>query len=170
MIGQHRMKAYQLELSERMQNAAVCPSAAVLGVTIGNDRWLVAMEKVREVLPLVKLTPIALTKPWFLGVANVRGDLYGIADLAIFLGGEATPRNHRARILLASQQFGVNSGLLVGNMLGIRSLTDFEPIKNTNQEKKMAVAGCYLDKEERLWYELNLGELISNPGFIQIAG
>jgi len=169
MVGDNSMKAYQLELSERLKNATTNPSATVLGVTVGNDRWLVQMNEVGEVLPLSKLTPVALTQPWFLGAANVRGDLYGITDLAAFLTGDATPRSLKARILLASPQFGVNSGLLVSNMLGIRSLTDFEPVEESDKEALMFVAGYYKDKEGCLWRELNLCELVRDKKFMQIA-
>jgi twitching motility protein PilI len=169
MSGHNSMKAYQLELSERLKNATANSSATVLGVTVGNDRWLVQMNEVGEVVPLSKLTPVALTKSLFLGVANVRGDLYGITDLAAFFTGDATPRSLKARILLASPQFGVNSGLLVSNMLGIRCLADFESIETVDNEKPLGIAGKYKDKEGRLWRELNLRELVQDKKFMQIA-
>lgn len=169
MIGHNSMKAYQLELSERLKNATASSSATVLGVAIGKDHWLVQMNEVGEVLPLSKLTPVALTQPWFLGVANVRGDLYGITDLAAFFSGDATPRRLKACILLVSPQFGFNCGLLVSNMLGIRSFADFEPVEKVDQEKLLGVAGHYQDKEGRLWRELNLRELVRDKKFMQIA-
>ena len=169
MVGDNSMKVYQLELSERLKNATTHPSATVLGVVVGNARWLVQMNEVGEVLPLSKLAPVALTQPWFLGAANVRGDLYGITDLAAFLTGDATPRSMKARILLASPQFGVNSGLLVSNMLGIRSLAEFEPVEEADKEALLCVAGYYKDKEGRFWRELNLRELLRDKTFMQIA-
>lgn len=169
MSGHNSMKAYQLELSERIKNAAANSSATVLGVTVGNDRWLVQINEVGEVVPLSKLTPIALTRPWFLGVANVRGDLYGITDLAAFFTGDATPRSLKARVLLASPKFGVNSGLLVSNMLGIRSMADFESVDAADNEKRLGIAGKYRDKKGRLWRELNLRELVCDKKFMQIA-
>ena len=169
MSGHNSMKAYQLELSERLKNARVNSTATVLGVAVGNDRWLVQMKEVGEVVPLSRLTPVALTQPWFLGVANVRGELYGITDLAAFFTGDATPRSSKARILLTSPQFGVNSGLLVSNMLGIRSLADFESVGKADNEKRLGIAGKYRDKEGRLWRELNLSELVCDKKFMQIA-
>lgn len=169
MSGHNSMKAYQLELSERLKNATANSTATVLGVTVGNDRWLVQMNEVSEVVPLSKLTPVALTQPWFLGVANVRGDLYGITDLAAFFTGDVTPRSLKARVLLATPQFGVNSGLLVSNMLGIRSLADFESVEAADNEKRPAIAGKYRDQEGRFWHELNLRELVRDKKFMQIA-
>ncbi|SFE44999.1 chemotaxis protein CheW [Nitrosomonas sp. Nm166] len=56
-------------------------SSAVLGVTMGGKRYLIPMTEVNEVIPIPKLAYVPLTKPWFLGLANVRGNLYGITDL-----------------------------------------------------------------------------------------
>lgn len=169
MIGHNSMKAYQLELSQRLKNATATPTATMLGVAIGNGHWLVQMSEVGEVLPFSKLTPVALTQSWFLGAANVRGDLYGITDLAAFFTGVATPHSLQARILLASPQFGVNSGLLVSNMLGIRNLTDFEAVEKPDTERLLGVAGYYKDKGGQLWRELNFRELVRDRKFMQIA-
>jgi twitching motility protein PilI len=168
MIGHNNMKAYQLELSERLKNATTAPSATLLGMVVGNDRWLVQMSEVSEVLPLSKLTTVALTQPWFLGAANVRGDLYGVTDLAAFFTGVDTPHSLKARILLASPKFGANSGLLVSNVLGIRNLTDFVVVERPDTERLIGVAGYYKDKEDHLWRELNFRELMRDRKFMQI--
>ena len=169
MTWQNNMKAYQLELSERLKNATASPSAVVLGVTVGKEHWLVKMDEVGEVLPLSKLTLIALTQPWFLGAANVRGGLYGIIDLAAFLGGVATPRSVQARILLASPQLGVNCGLLVSHMLGIRNLNEFESVEKVDMAEQVGIAGYHKDKQGVYWSELNFRELVKNKRFLQIA-
>lgn len=169
MIGHNNMKAYQLELSERLKNANTAPSATLLGMVAGNDHWFVQMSEVSEVLPLSKLTTVALTQPWFLGAANVRGDLYGVTDLAAFCTGVATPHSLKARILLASPKFGVNSGLLVSNILGIKNLSDFEVVKRPDAEQLIGIAGFYKDKEGHLWRELDFRALVRDRKFMQIA-
>ncbi len=169
MIGHKSMKAYQLELSERLNNATAASTATMLGMAVGNDHWLVQMSEVGEVLPLSKLTPVALTQPWFLGAANVRGDLYGITDLAAFFTGVATQHSLQTRIILASPQFGVNSGFLVSNMLGIKNLTDFEVVEKPDTELLLGVAGFYKDKEGQFWRELNFRELVRDRKFMRIA-
>ena len=47
-------------------------------------------------MPEVSLVP--LTKDWFLGVANVRGVLYGVSDFAAFGGIAATVQIGRAHV------------------------------------------------------------------------
>ena len=82
------MKDFQTTLSEKLGGAATTnPIATVLGVLVGEDRWLVHMNDVSEVLQMPEITPVPLTHSWFLGVANVQGSLYCITDLASYFGG-----------------------------------------------------------------------------------
>lgn len=165
------MKDYQLALTEQIKNATEEATAAVLGVAIGEARWLVHMTEVNEVLPVPKLAAVALTRPWFLGMANVRGNLYGITDLSLYLGGPSTQINQKTRVFLSSPRYSVNSGLLVSNMLGIRSLSDFEPMKNTDESmpEHVGSAGICKDKAGRVWHVLNLQALVQEDNFLKIA-
>ena len=162
------MREYQAALSERLRNATSSASAAtMLGVAIGEGRWLVHMNDVSEVLPVPELAPVPLTQPWFRGAANVRGNLYGITDLAAYLGGARTPPGLETRILLTAPRFGVNSGLLVRRMLGIRNLADFKRMDDDIQSS--GAAGSYQDNTGQSWRELNLRDLMRDEFFLQVA-
>ena len=163
------MKDFQATLSEKLGSAAMTePMSTLLGVLVGEDRWLVHMNDVSEVLQMPKITPVPLTHSWFLGVANVQGNLYGITDLASYFGGAHTTIEQKTRILLASPRFKVNSGLLVRRTLGIRNVTNFERV-NDGAHSKIGVAGIYMDRQGQRWYELNLQDLVSDEDFLQIA-
>lgn len=167
------MKDYQLALTEQIKTASDATTSTVLGMAIGEARWLVHMNEINEVLPVPKLTPVALTQAWFLGLANVRGNLYGITDLSLYLGGPPTQINVKTRIFLSSPRYGVNSGLLVSNMLGIRNLSDFVPMESSADEAtaqmQIGLAGRCKDREGRVWHVLNLQELVQEENFLQIA-
>lgn len=161
------MKDFQTTLSEKLGGAATTnPIATVLGVLVGEDRWLVHMNDVSEVLQMPEITPVPLTHSWFLGVANVQGSLYGITDLASYFGGIDTLIEQKTRILLASSRFEVNSGLLVRRTLGIRHITDFERI---NDGAHSGMAGIYKDRQGQRWHELNIQDLVRDEDFLQIA-
>jgi len=169
------MRDYQAALSERLKSAAlVAATNTALGVAVGDERWLVAMQDVSEVLPVPELTPVPLTDYWFRGVANVRGNLYSITDFSAFLGGARTPPGLDTRMLLAGQRLGINSGLLVKRMLGIKNMADFEPVEadpeSTASHLHLWVAGTYKDAQGAKWHELNLRELVRDDRFLQIAG
>ena len=163
------IKEFQASLSEKLESASMTqPVATVLGVLIDGHRWLVNMTDVSEVLQVPKITQVPLTHSWFLGVANVQGDLYGIADLAAYFGGEHTKVEQKTRILLVSPRFEVNSGLLVSRTLGIRNLSDFERIKDSNSSQ-LGVSGIYKDNQGQTWNELNLQDLVRDEEFLQVA-
>jgi hypothetical protein len=65
---------------------------------------------------------VPLTKPWFAGIANIRGNLYSVVDLSAFIGKEATPQNTSSRLLLIGTRHGSNAALLVTRMIGLRNV------------------------------------------------
>jgi twitching motility protein PilI len=84
-----------------------------LGVQAGPDYWLLDLADSGEIVPLTPLTEVPLTKPWFAGIANIRGNLHSVVDLSAFVGKEATPRNTSSRLLLIGTRHGSNAALLV---------------------------------------------------------
>lgn len=82
------------------------------------QRLVAPLGEVSEVLSISELTSMPLTKPWMLGVANVRGRLLPLTDLALFLGLPSNQRL-RARKVLVVDQGDMFSGLLVDQVLGI---------------------------------------------------
>src|SRR6185295_14620547 len=80
------LRDYQRELAERLRQADSARSASKLGVQVGAQSWLVDLVEAGEVLPVPPITAVPLTRAWFRGVANVRGNLYSVVDFAAFLG------------------------------------------------------------------------------------
>ena len=130
-----------------------------LGVQIGADLWLVEMSDISEVSPLPSITPVPFTKPWYCGVANVRGNLYGVVDMAAFMGQAEASRDGSSRVLLVSHKFAFNAGLLVNRVLGLR---------NTHTWQRCEVDGKiqYKDQQGQMWQQLNIARLLKQPEFL----
>ena len=159
----------QHALSEPIKSADKSEtSAAVLGVAVGEERYLIPMIEVSEVIPIPKLARVPLTQPWFLGLANVRGNLYGITDLGVYLGGNPMPFNLKSRILLVSPGNKIYGAFVVNSMLGIRNLSEFTSVKSAKRKLSKGITLQYKDAEGRLWRELSLFELIRDEKFLQI--
>lgn len=78
------------------------------------------LQEVKEILNYPEeLTQVPGTQAWLLGMANIRGNLLPIIDLQQFLGGAPLVIGRRSRVLVINHQ-GVYSGLLVGNVQGMR--------------------------------------------------
>ena len=164
------IEEYQQTLTGQIQSAGTNESSStVLGVAVGEDRYLIPMTEVSEVIQIPKLAHVPLTQPWFLGLANVRGNLYGITDLGVYLGGAPTAFNLKSRILLVSPGNKIFGGFIVNSMLGIRNLSEFTPVKSAKKKLPKGVTANYKDTEGRLWRELSLYELIRDEKFLQIA-
>jgi len=164
------LREFQAGLSERLSSAKRGETArALLGIVSGKDHCLLELSDSGEVLPLPPLTTVPLTKPWFAGVANVRGALYSVVDFSAFRGGEVTPRNSEARLLLVGARHGINSALLVNRTLGLKSLAEMQ--EDAAADNAPAWAGTrYVDGTGQTWTRLRLKPLLEDPEFLNVAG
>jgi twitching motility protein PilI len=114
------------------------------------------------------LTGVPLTKPWFSGMANIRGTLYSVVDFSLFQGGEATPQNADSRLLIVGGRFGINSALLVNRTLGLRNIEQMEP-REVDADPRPWVGEQYSDPQGNVWKRLNLRNLLGQPDFLEIG-
>ena len=163
------LRDYQRELATRLQSAASGRAASKLGLQVGADAWLVDLIDAGEVIPVPPITPVPLTRPWFRGVTNIRGNLYSVVDFPAFLGGAAVALGEQARLLLLGERFRMGSALLVDRSLGLRSAGQLEP-----QAREPGVAPAWLraqyrDKDGRQWKELDVAQLVQHADFLGVG-
>jgi len=107
------LRKYQEDILVRIKDqtrAADANTRNRLGVRAGDRRLLVRLDDISEVLPVPEVHPVPLSRSWFLGMANVRGNLYGVSDLSQFAGGSATTIGVASRILLIHQKYKAHAG------------------------------------------------------------
>jgi len=137
-----------------------------LGVSVGGKRFLINLSDVREVLPVPPLQLVPLTKPWFLGVSNVRGNLYNVTDLAQFMRMPPTAKSINNRILLLSTESTMQVALLVDSLIGLRNI---QSMQLTPSSKISEVYGlnAYADADGNDWIELDVETLVQDSDFVQ---
>ncbi len=119
--------------------------------------------------------PVPLTKPWYRGLANVRGNLLGIVDLSLFAGGPATPLDKESRVLAFSTDLHFSAGMLVSRMLGLRSAADLTVESDDDRAdaadalRSRGSAARLVDAQHGQWQELDLRALAADPRFLDIA-
>ena len=165
---------YERRAAEHVAGAAEQVEAPGLwrgiGFRLGERLLLSGIHEVNEILQIPPLTLVPGTKPWLLGVANVRGNLVAVVDLRGYLEGGRTPIGDRSRLLLARQPGGT-VGLLVDEVLGQRNLTDENvPLDEGEDDERYEpfVPGRY-DLGGTVWGIFRMTTLVKMPDFVQAA-
>ncbi|HRC59426.1 CheW protein [Candidatus Propionivibrio aalborgensis] len=168
MAKKGSLREFQAHLAKRLAGVSDQSAAGLLGVQAGSDFWLISLFDSGEIIPLTPLTGVPLTKPWFAGIANIRGNLYAVADFSAFQGKEATPQNASSRLLLIGTRHGDNAALLIPRVLGLRNLDDLTPVA-TDPDAPPWSSEAYSDNEGRRWNMLNVRRLLSDDSFMDIG-
>lgn len=165
------LREFQQDLIDRMQaKGRTGDQISTMGVQIAQRNWLVDMHDISGILPLPPLAVAPLTKPWFLGVINVRGVLYGVTDMAAYqqTGEAASTGSGRAsgaaanRVLLVAERHAFNAGLLVDRVLGLRNARAWTQSEADGQVR-------YQDEQGNFWHRLDVAGLLKRPDFLQIG-
>lgn len=169
MARKTSLREFQLSVANRLRDLASRKTvASKLGFQVAGESWIVNLVDVSEVIPLPQVMPVPLTQTWFRGVANVRGNLYSIADFAAFQGGEPTSQGTERRVILLADRRIVGSGLLIGRMLGLRN-----PEQLTQEpdpaDKPAWVRGVFRDPAGMLWKELDVAALAEDSKFLEVG-
>ena len=136
---------------------------------VGEDRLVAPLRDIKEILNFPhSITRVPGTKPWMLGVANIRGTLLPVIDLQLFLIGIKTLRNRRSRVLVIQHGEGL-TGVLVGEMVGMRHFTqDSLTTRDTISVKFDRYVAHGFNQDGVTWPVFNLSALTEDPAF-QIA-
>jgi twitching motility protein PilI len=171
------LREFQQSLSERLVSARRGEGGhTLLGIESGADElpggshWLIDLADSGEVVPLPPLTPAPLTKPWFAGIANIRGVLYSVVDFAAWRGGAPTPNNAQSRLLLVGARHGINSALLVRRALGLRPQLEMRAASDAIAgDAAPWLGGRFTDAQDITWTQLRIPALLADPTYLDIA-
>jgi twitching motility protein PilI len=165
----NRLLNFQASLGERLRLAAAQPKRdSRLAVMVGDRGMLLGLDQIAEVAPMAPVTPVPFTKTWFLGVSNIRGTLYAVSDLPAWLLGKKSSIRDSSRIVLLGQRLArMRTAVLVDRVVGLRLLEQMEPAPSVALAEWELAA--WKDREGVQWYEVDLGKLVVNDGFLQIV-
>ena len=175
-VRRTRLRDFQTQLMARMQAAQSGSQVTVsqLGVMIGRTRFLIDLREAGEIVTAGNMTKVPLTKDWYLGLANVRGNLTSVVDLSRFDGNELTLRESSCRVVAFAASLAFNSGLLVSQVLGLRDSSRMERQLsaldgNSEMSQKPWIVSQYRDIDGNLWFELSLSSLVQDQEFLHVG-
>lgn len=174
MANREALRQLHSRLAERLQLARTeSRSVSWLAVECAGQGLLVPLRGAGEIFPLSMLLPVPHTQPWFLGVANLRGGMHGVVDLAAFLGlregaaPDAVPEH--GRLLALNGALGAHCAVLVDRLSGLRSAEQLGAEPEDGQPRPAFAVACWRDGEGRRWQEIDLATLARHEQFLGIA-
>ena len=175
MANRQAIRELQSRLAERLQIArtqGVAPSW--LAVEAEGQKYLFPMTQAGEIFPWVPIQQVPYTQNWFLGVANLRGGLYGVVDLANYITGvHATPRTEFARkdsrLVVLNSGLEINCALLIDRLSGLRNQEAFSDFSEKAEDVPVFFGNRYIDFSGQTWQEINLQLLAQQVHFLTIA-
>ena len=141
-----------------------------IGLRVGEQRYVVAREEVREILKAPSFTRVPGAPRWLLGLANVRGQLLPIVDFGCFCSGDKSPITRQARIVLINHD-EVPMAVLVDEVFGFRRFVNAEEsaaATTADERVKPYLSGAYRRSDE-VWPVLSFLALISSNDLLRVA-
>jgi len=175
MSKKQALRDLQARLAGRLQLAQEQAVSVVwLAVTMVGQYYLLPLSQSGEIFSVPGISRVPYTQPWFCGVANLRGGLFGVVDLAVLLAPQTNAARSeqawaQARLVTLNAQAGVNSALVVDALMGLRRPESFTSTLPAPPDSPPWLTQRFLDSENRQWQEIDLYALSQTPAFLSIG-
>jgi len=176
MANRQALRDLQTRLAGRLQQARTEGVAAGwLAVEVSGRRYLLPLAQSGEIFPLATVQKVPYTQAWFMGVANLRGGLFGVVDLASFILGTTSQRNfeggvhEQARLIALNSAMEINCAVLIDRLGGLRNVGDFVSREAMSEDSPAFMSARYQDKSGQDWIELDLQVLANSQQFLGIS-
>ena len=164
------LRSFQQELATRLASkTAAQVESSRLGLACAVEQWLIRLADAGEVTAVPPVADVPLTKPWFRGLANIRGNLFSVIDFAGFLGHANVVPSATNRLVVFGPRTGdLNAGIVVARVLGLRNLAELAPA-SAPEGAPAWYAQRWIDADGNAWQEIDLAKLAREPAFLQVG-
>ena len=177
MANKEALRALQQRLAERLNMVRQqAPVRNFLAVDIAGHGFLLPLDQVGEIFPLSAAQAVPHCQDWFQGVANLRGQLHGVIDLAAYLGLPGKARRlpsdpgarEAGRLIALNSGMQMNAAVWVDRLMGLRNPSALVAEPEPAAGQPHFVRGAWRDDQARHWYELDLAALVADEQFLRI--
>lgn len=173
MANRQSLKDLQERLAQRLTAARTeAATASWLAVEAGGQRYLLPLVQSGEIFPWTAIQVVPYTKPWYVGVANLRGGLNGVVDLAALVADRAPSQDRvtsESRLVSLHGALGVNAVLWIDRLLGLRNPAMFTSVVERTADAPAYITRSLIDPQGESWQELDLQRLAGESEFLSIA-
>lgn len=175
MANRQALRELQSRLADRLKAAKTqAASASWLAVEAGGSKYLFPLNQSGEIFPWVSALNVPYTQAWFAGVANLRGGLYGVVDLASFVTGKMPPPRSElarteSRLVALNSALEINCALQIDKLAGLRNPEAFTDFAEKAPDSPEFFGHSYVDANGAQWQEINLQLLAQQTHFLTIS-
>lgn len=171
MANKDALREFQLRLAQRLQAVRERPrETGWLAVETAGVGLLFPLHQAGEIHAMRALMPVPHAAPWLRGIANLRGELHAVLDLATFLG--LRPLGPAAGPLVAlNTSLRTNCALCVDRLVGLRDSTQLQACQDDPEptDRPAFAGGRWRDEQQRIWQVLDLNALATDASFLDVA-
>ena len=142
-----------------------------VGFSLMGFQFIVPMGQLAEILEIPNLTRLPNVHGWVKGVANIRGRLLPVFDMAEFLGGRLTNHRKVQRVLIVDVE-NLYLGLWVDYVHGMQYFPAENELTNLPDvlphSMSHYVSGGF-ELEKNLWFVFNSTALLEDKAFLDVA-
>lgn len=137
-----------------------------VGFRVDEINYVLAIDKIVEVLIITETTKIPGISSWVLGLGNIRGNLLPLIDFKSFLYGKTTKITAHTRMVVVNQLAG-QIGLVVDEVFGQKHFQTSQIIDSDEDSVKYSEVAY--QEEDEIWHVLNDEMLINDSAFQNAA-
>ncbi|WP_461520350.1 chemotaxis protein CheW [Porticoccus sp.] len=128
------------------------------------------LEELIEIIEMPQYTPLPRVKYWVLGMANLRGRLLPVINLAEFLGGKLNGAPKVQRVIVIDMS-GVFVGLAVDRVYGMRhfKVDTFTRRADLVPETLAPYVEGSFAQQDSVWMLLRPCQLLNDQRFMEVA-
>jgi len=144
-----------------------------IGYMINGLRFVSPLKHVREVLLHSHVVAVPETLPWLRGLANSRGNLITVVDIAEFLKWPSPADTETGRWMLINDT-RLNCAISVQEVIGLKLFHENQVQLRDSEESRLEPVAAFLTErvfrdDSNDWYELDLMRLSKDKNFVNAA-
>lgn len=175
MANRQALRDLQTRLAGRLAQArSQGVAVSWLAVEAAGLSMLLPLAQAGEIFPMTAVQAVPYTEDWFLGVANLRGGLFGVIDFASYVTGQQPQRRTdsaraQARLISLNPALEINCAILIDRLNGLRTSQDFESNAAPAEGAPPYFSNGFIDKTGKPWQEIDLQVLATQGSFLAIG-
>ncbi|RTZ58423.1 MAG: hypothetical protein DSZ32_06975 [Gammaproteobacteria bacterium] len=143
-----------------------------IGYMINGLRFVSPLKHVREVLLHSHVVAVPETLPWMRGLANSRGNLITVVDIAEFLEWPSSENTETGRWMLINDT-RLNCAIAVQEVVGLKLFHENQTHARDSKEPRLKPVEAFLTgrvfTDDEDWHELDLMVLSKDKNFVNAA-